>query len=717
MILRHYISAVLLCILGFQTSAQETVTRKLDCSSHYDEYAPVVYEESLVFCSDRKMSISQTVLDPRGKHHSSIYSIPLDKLESKADPTLFSSQLTSVMHEGPMCFSSDRMTMYFTANLDKTPKSDDPNSLGIFYSILTEDSWSDPQPFEFNSPDGSYDVAHPALSPNGTTLIFSSNMPGGLGEADLYQCHWNGMYWSKPENLGKSINSAFSDLFPCFDQKDRLYFSSNRNPETGLDIYKFEIHEMNTGAEVKLLDAPVNGPFDDFGIYTSDGTSGFFASNREGNDDLFGFQQSFPEFKDCNEVVDPFLCYLIEEEQIIPNDTLPLVYEWDFGDGTTAQGLSAEHCFPGVGTYDVALNLFDTISNFQYARVAEIQIEIDYPTQPFITGPDSLKIGEAAEFTHEGTNLPGVEILEYYWNYGLGSDQLGPSTLCSFYEPGVQRVTMGLFARDSFGDTLKVCAYRDIVVVDPDLLVLENEMAVTQFEKPVENLLNELSTIDHPVDSSLYYVEFRQSLEQIALNDPYFEKVDYEITERFLENEAIFSYSVGEADEIFKLYAIYRELIDSGYTETLVKEQELEDFRLDVVRKGTYVPDSIKAAIHREINKFANIHFGNSKFDIRTESYANLDHVVSVLEREPMMRLKIHAFTDNIGSEEFNSELSQMRAKSVKQYLINNGIEEERIEWQGHGNSEPVASNDTESGRAMNRRVEFEILFEEILKN
>ena len=70
----------------------------------------------------------------------------------------------------------------------------------------------------------------------------------------------------------------------------------------------------------------------------------------------------------------------------------------------------------------------------------------------------------------------------------------------------------------------------------------------------------------------------------------------------------------------------------------------------------------------------------------------------------------IEGHTDNVGSEEMNQKLSESRAQEVYTYLVNNGIEEQRMKYSGYGLSRPISSNETDEGRALNRRTEFKII-------
>ena len=108
--------------------------------------------------------------------------------------------------------------------------------------------------------------------------------------------------------------------------------------------------------------------------------------------------------------------------------------------------------------------------------------------------------------------------------------------------------------------------------------------------------------------------------------------------------------------------------------------------------------------------KLNNIYFDFNKYDLKPESFTELERVFKFLSENPSLSIEISAYTDAIGSDEYNLTLSQRRAESVVSYLIDKGIAEKRLIAKGYGKSNPVASNDTEEGRAQNRRVEMKIL-------
>ena len=105
-----------------------------------------------------------------------------------------------------------------------------------------------------------------------------------------------------------------------------------------------------------------------------------------------------------------------------------------------------------------------------------------------------------------------------------------------------------------------------------------------------------------------------------------------------------------------------------------------------------------------------NIFFDTNKFDLKTESIAELDQLVSFLTVNPTLHIEISGHTDNVGNDQLNQTLSENRAKSVYLYLINNKIATERLVFKGYGKTQPIAPNATEEDRKKNRRTEFKII-------
>lgn len=105
-----------------------------------------------------------------------------------------------------------------------------------------------------------------------------------------------------------------------------------------------------------------------------------------------------------------------------------------------------------------------------------------------------------------------------------------------------------------------------------------------------------------------------------------------------------------------------------------------------------------------------NIFFDYDKATLRPESYAELDRVVNILTKQPKLKIEISGHTDNKGAFEYNKQLSKSRAKTVVDYLIEKGISADRLTFEGYAFEKPIATNDTDEGRQLNRRVEFKVL-------
>ena len=135
-----------------------------------------------------------------------------------------------------------------------------------------------------------------------------------------------------------------------------------------------------------------------------------------------------------------------------------------------------------------------------------------------------------------------------------------------------------------------------------------------------------------------------------------------------------------------------------------------------VPEKSCYTFDEIKELIHAEQDihgkkicaiKKVNFEFGNSKLTDEDKIY--LYDIVILMETNELIKIKVNGHTDNVGGHEFNMNLSHDRAKSVYDYLKSRGIDASRLSFTFFGSTHPIADNDTEEGRAINRRVEFEI--------
>ena len=277
-------------------------------NSPYSDFAPSFYKEGLIFSSDR-----DTGNFARYRHTWNAKDF-LDLYEVNADSSSINhvkkldDNVNTRYHESTSVVTKDGRTMYFTRNNSEKRKTvkDDKGivRLKVLRAVLTDEGiWGEIEELPFNS--DSYSVANPALSPDEKILYFASDMPGTLGESDLYMVAINeDRSFGTPQNLGSNINTEARETFPYITSEEILYFSSDGHPGLGgLDVFATKIKRQDFSGKVLNVGQPVNSNSDDFTfIFDEVLRSGYVASNREeglGYDDIYSFTETRPLVFDC----------------------------------------------------------------------------------------------------------------------------------------------------------------------------------------------------------------------------------------------------------------------------------------------------------------------------------------------------------------------------------------------------------------------------------
>jgi len=156
-------------------------------------------------------------------------------------------------------------------------------------------------------------------------------------------------------------------------------------------------------------------------------------------------------------------------------------------------------------------------------------------------------------------------------------------------------------------------------------------------------------------------------------------------------------------------------LFRNDYVMTVKKENYVYETKYiskedTTFEKPTVVDIEMKPIEVGNSYKLNDIYFNLNSYELTEHSLFVLEGFIEFLNENPSIKIAIHGHTDDIGSEESNQKLSELRAKAVFNYLVSKGISESRMTYKGFGESKPVASNATEEGRAKNRRTEFVIL-------
>ena len=276
-------------------------------NSRKSDFAPVMFNDGLIFASARDTIKTGGKIYPWNKQpYLDLYITRPD--DKDYVPEKFLNNIESSFHDATVAFSWDGETVYFTRNYLKkknklSANSDGLSNMQIMRGTIVRNELMNVQSLSFNSKD--YSCGHPALSPDGRYLYFTSNMPGGFGESDIYVVDLNndGDVLSDPMNLGPAINTRGREMFP-FIVDDILYFSSDGHYGLGgLDVFGSVISSRTDYSLPLNMGKPINSNMDDFSfIRTKEKGNGFVASNRSGgagDDDIYRFEKVKPV--DCLE--------------------------------------------------------------------------------------------------------------------------------------------------------------------------------------------------------------------------------------------------------------------------------------------------------------------------------------------------------------------------------------------------------------------------------
>ena len=248
----------------------------------------------------------------------------------------------------------------------------------------------------------------------------------------------------------------------------------------------------------------------------------------------------------------------------------------------------------------------------------------------------------------------------------------------------------------------------DVVIGENGLLTFKNPRSLG---KPVNTNSDEYAPFIHADNKTLYFAS--KGHDGLGQNDIFFsvrengkwskpQNLGYPINTESDESNLIVSAdghtAIFSSDKLqgFGRQDLYQfDLpVESRAQEVLYQEQLVDEEQLQIGASIT----------------LQNVFFQSGKYALYESSLVELDRVVDLLTSNPAMRIELAGHTDNVGSSEANQLLSEQRAKAVYDYLVSRGIPADRLEYKGYGETRPIADNDTQEGRAQNRRTVFTIL-------
>lgn len=344
-------------------------------NTEYSDYGGSFYKEDFIFTSARDTGGVSSV-----KHkwtNASFYNLYSAKVSSEGyleNPKALKRRVNSKFNESSAVFTKDGNTMYFTRNNftgGKQRTNDSKITLLKLYkaTIGNDGSWIDVQELPFNS--NQYSCAHPALSSDEKTLYFASDMPGTVGQSDIFKVAINADgTFGTPTSLGGGINTEARETFPFISDDNILFFASDGQLGLGgLDIFSVKMNQDGSMSKVFNLGTPVNSPQDDFSyLFNSKTKAGFFSSNRaggKGNDDIYKFVEETPLNYDCNQIISGVIVDG-DTNVVVSNTTVSLFDEAMKLISTMDVNAKGEYAFEGL---DCEKTYFVRAENKEYETV------------------------------------------------------------------------------------------------------------------------------------------------------------------------------------------------------------------------------------------------------------------------------------------------------------------------------------------------------------
>ena len=316
-----------------ELSREDIELVNLDFNTELSDFGTTEYENGIVFASARGGGRKYRWNE---EPYLDLYFVERTEDDISSEVKSIEGKVNTKYHESSAVFSPNGKYMFFTRNnyFKLRYKEDDTgiNRLQLYRATLSIDgTWDEIHKVHFNSVD--YSVAHPTLNLTGTKLYFASDMPGTMGQSDIFVVDVNDDgTLGEPENLGSSINTEGQESFPFINTNGDLYYSSTGFPGLGgLDVFKSEgldkvIKEgSNRNVPIENVGKPINSEGDDFGYYENLVTKRvYFSSNREGgkgSDDIYTFK--IPEIK----LIVEGTVQDINTQELLPNSTVILYDE------------------------------------------------------------------------------------------------------------------------------------------------------------------------------------------------------------------------------------------------------------------------------------------------------------------------------------------------------------------------------------------------------
>jgi outer membrane protein OmpA-like peptidoglycan-associated protein/tetratricopeptide (TPR) repeat protein len=635
--------------------------------------------------------------------------------------------------------TSDEKKLLFTSRREGTTGGmvDALDSLffeDIYISYKIDEEWAPAknigEPINKDDHDASINI-----TPDGKKLLIYRTDNGG----DIYESVLNGIVWSEPAGL-KQINTKGYENHATYSIDGKyFFFTAVRNDSSGFgskDIYIADIDESGKMSNIRNAGSVINTIYDEDGVFCHpDGKTIYFSS--QGHTSMGGFDIFKTQFENGNWTTPENVGYPLNS----PDDDIFYIISKD---GKRAYFSSYRE--EGFGDKDIYLMTFleeaETLSSLQFSIKdslsellvnAEIQIK-DLSNGEIVTKRKiekgetiaNLTVGKTYEITVTADKFtPYTEVIELpleagsqivFRNIELNKDKQanvsGHLTDKSseipiigeiqFLDAATREVVKTTFANQQGVYNLDLPSGKSYIVIA--------KSSGYSFLEEIFNIPSEAKGFDLKKDFLLTKLD--RSLMSVVRGKIYDAVTGDTLTASVKMNE----YG-GQPVIIYQKKGKYDCVVFNGASHTLVVNKEgyltyTEDINIPLINEKLDIVKDIPMVKAEKGAKIVlnNIFFDFNKSTLRPASYKSLNSLLNTLKKYPIMNIEISGHTDNVGSSKYNQKLSDNRSKVVKDYLVRNGISSSRIAAVGKSFREPIATNDTNEGRQLNRRTEIKIL-------
>jgi len=650
--------------------------KRADFNVGESDFSPIITRQGMVYTSSRKRGFGSRFINMRDKEKFfyDLYRVERNssKVGYKVKP--LKGKVNTRFHEGPAVFTKDGNTLYFTrSNFYKGEKGEDTrgiNRLKIFSAKRVGKKWKEIEELPFNDP--SYSCGHPALSPDGMTMVFVSDIPGGFGGSDLYMSKFDGKNWGTPINLGSEINTQGDEEFPYLHPAGALFFSSEGHPGMGgLDIFAAQADGDRWGNPINA-GYPMNSSRDDFGVVWSKGKpKGYFSSNRNGNDDIYSFSRQM----------------YIQGTVVDSRTNLPLenakVSILDANGRESKITTDKDGRFKAPGTwYYCTVNKNEYIQLRKKLDTKEVSALEDYDTVLPLERDMIFTISGNVKDAATGESLRGADIrLIGSMDKTFQSDKKG-----SYFEDLEENTEYTvIIMKDGF--VPQVASVTTVGKTDPEDFIVNADLVRGNYML---------------VEGRSFLRESGKSLAAVNVRG-----VD---TENRQETKS----TVSRTDGRFWV------VLDPKVEQTLIGSKVgFFSSRADLPSPSAFSGDTtVKVELPMvpyEIGALVKIiYYDYNKSDITKVAGSDLFEIIYFMKDNPEVSVDLSSYTDSRGGTDYNKKLSQRRSDASVGYIVNRGIGDKRIKAKGFGESQPVnqcidGRNCSEELHSLNRRTEIRV--------